>query len=543
MSSVLCHGHCADWLGPLRFAVIGMEVPVLIVRRALISVSDKTGLMEFAQSLTSLGIEIVSTGGTAKALENWGIPVTPVQSVTGFPEMMDGRVKTLHPAIHGAILARRNVSADMAQLIANGFRCIDLVVVNLYPFEQVAADPQCPPEVAIENIDIGGPAMIRSAAKNHSGVAVVVEPSDYSEVSEALRSEEGIPDSLRLRLAAKAFLRTAAYDAAIGQYLRRMTDEAASFPDTLVLAGRKIIDLRYGENPHQQASLYGTMPRQTPSLINAIQHGGKELSFNNIHDADAALRAALEFEQPVAVVVKHATPCGVAVGLSPADAFARAHAADARSIFGGIIAMNRTVDFETAKLMEDIFIEVVLAPGYTDEALVIFARKKNLRILELPGRWGSCGNDYELKRVRGGLLVQNADEAMVPSGEWTCVTDRPASPEELRDLEFAWKVVRHVKSNAIVLAREGVTVGIGGGQTSRIGAARVAMLEVGERAHGAVMASDGMFPFDDVVREACAAGVKAIVHPGGSLRDKDSIDAANVGGLAMYVTGIRHFKH
>lgn len=544
-------------------------------RRALISVSDKRGVVEFAQGLVALGFEIVSTGGTAAELERH-VPVTYVSEVTGFPEILDGRVKTLHPAVHGGILARRDRPAQMEALGKLSIAPIDVVAVNLYPFVQTVRRPGCTLEEAVEQIDIGGPAMVRAAAKNHAHVWVVVNPDRYSQVLEALaRPNDETAARLRRELAREAFAHTAAYDAAIVAYLEAQLDAggqpvaaevesprtgagveedaavgrlegsgAVLFPPVwrapLVLAQ----GLRYGENPHQPAAFYVETPPAPGTIAAAEQLQGKELSFNNIQDAHAALEMVREFERPAVAAVKHANPCGLALADTIADAFSRARDADPVSIFGGIVAANRTIDGAAAALMRELFLEVIIAPDFTAKALEILSGRPNLRLLRVQP-WAPPGPALDYKRVGGGLLVQEADwrpEALDPARE-RVVTRRAPTPEEWAQLEFAWKVVKHVKSNAIVLARDHVTIGVGAGQMNRVTAARLAIEQAGERARGAVLASEAFFPFPDVVEAAAAAGITAIVQPGGSRRDADSIAAADAAGIAMVFTGRRHFRH
>jgi len=524
-------------------------------RRALISVSDKRGIVDFARGLVALGFEIVSTGGTAAVLREH-VPVTAVSDVTGFPEILDGRVKTLHPAVHGGILARRDRPEHMVALAELSIAPIDVVAVNLYPFVDTVRRPGCSFEEAVEQIDIGGPAMVRAAAKNHAHVWVVVNPDRYGEVLEALaRPDDEAAARLRRVLAQEAFAHTAAYDAAIAAYLERQLDGAGEaareagdgagrFPNVwrvpLVLAQ----GLRYGENPHQAAAFYVESPPPPGTIAAAEQLQGKELSFNNIQDAHAALEMVREFDRPAVAVVKHTNPCGLALADTIADAFARARDADPVSIFGGIVAANRVIDGAAAALMRELFLEVIIAPDFTPEAREILAGRPNLRLLRVQP-WAPPGPAWDYKRVGGGLLVQEADwqpEALDPAREQV-VTRRAPTPEEWAQLEFAWKVVKHVKSNAIVLARDFVTIGVGAGQMNRVTAARLAIEQAGERARGAVLASEAFFPFPDVVETAAAAGITAIVQPGGSRRDADSIAAADAAGIAMVFTGRRHFRH
>ena len=543
--------------------------------RVLISVSDKTGVVEFASALADLGYEIISTGGTAALLTEAGLAVTAVSEVTGCPEMLDGRVKTLHPAIHGGILARRDSQEHLQALTENGFGLIDMVVVNLYPFGKVTANPACSFAEAIENIDIGGPAMIRSAAKNHQFVSVVVDAADYQPLIDEMKANGSgsgeVCEATRLRLALKAFQRTSEYDAVIAKFLTRHAEievcgasAGASYPDQLSLQFAKVADLRYGENPHQTAAFYREISPDTAEkdktafsgMAAAEQLWGKELSYNNIQDADAALRMSASFAEPVAVAVKHANPCGVALGDTSAQAFERVYEADPVSIFGGIVALNRFIDAAAAEAITKVHLDVLLAPGFSEEALRKLKTKKNMRIMVVPDLSrnfvtplgmsptapGALSN-LDFKRVQGGLLVQSWDHGDKPWSAWKCVTKAEAAPELMDDLAFAWQVAAHVKSNAVVLVKNGMTIGIGGGQTNRIDAARIAINAAGEKARGAVMASDGFLPFDDVVQAAVAADIGAIVQPGGSIRDELSIKAAAEAGLPMYFTGVRHFRH
>lgn len=508
------------------------------VRRAVISVYDKRGLVEFAGGLSARGVELISTGGTLAALRGAGLSVTPVDQVTGFPEMLDGRVKTLHPKIHGGILADRSRPEHLAQLETSGIAPIDLVVVNLYPFEETAARPGVSPEEVIEQIDIGGPSMIRGAAKNHGSVAVVTSPEQYEEVLAAVQATGGTTLALRQRLASAAFALTARYDAAIARWFSR--EEA--FPERLVLPFRKVAGLRYGENPHQPAAFYQDERPCGRSLVHAVQLGGKELSFNNLNDADAALAAVCAFAGPAAVAVKHTNPCGAAEAASPAEAFRQAYACDPVSIFGGIVAFNREVDEETARELAALFLEVIVAPGFTPGALAVLQAKKNLRLLQVP--LAGTEECLDFKRIAGGLLVQATDRAeLPPEAELKVVTGRRPTAAEWDSLRFAWKVVQHVKSNAIVVATGHRTLGIGGGQVNRIDAARFALARAGEAARGAVLASDAFFPMPDVVEAAAAAGIAAIIQPGGSIRDQESFAAAEAAGLAMVIAGVRHFRH
>ncbi|WP_406676861.1 bifunctional phosphoribosylaminoimidazolecarboxamide formyltransferase/IMP cyclohydrolase [Moorella sp. ACPs] len=511
-------------------------------KRALLSVSDKTGLVDLARGLVELGWELISTGGTARTLTAAGLPVTEVAAVTGFPEILDGRVKTLHPKIHGGILARPTPE-HLEQLREQGIQPIDLVVVNLYPFRETIARPGVTPEEAIENIDIGGPAMVRAAAKNHERVAVVVDPASYSEVLAELREKGNLSPATRRRLAAAAFAHTAAYDAAIAAYLQRLIRKEEIFPVHFVLSGEKVQDLRYGENPHQQAAFY-RLPAVPPgSLAGARQLQGKELSYNNLMDLDAAWNLASDFKEPVAAIIKHTNPCGVARGTTPAQAYHLAYAADPVSAFGGIVALNRTVDAATAREMTEIFLEAVIAPDFTPEALEILKSKPNLRLLAA-GSVAACRvQEYQVRPVSGGFLVQEPDYHLLDPEHLKVVTARKPEAGEMEDLLFAWQVVKHVKSNAIVVVKDGVTLGIGAGQMNRVGAARIALEQAGARAKGAVLASDAFFPFGDTVALAAEAGITAIIQPGGSVRDEESVKAADAARIAMVFTGIRHFRH
>ncbi|BCV22498.1 bifunctional phosphoribosylaminoimidazolecarboxamide formyltransferase/IMP cyclohydrolase [Moorella sp. Hama-1] len=510
--------------------------------RALLSVSDKTGLVELARGLVGLGWELISTGGTARTLTEAGLPVTQVAAVTGFPEILDGRVKTLHPRIHGGILARPTPE-HQEQLQEQGIRPIDLVVVNLYPFRETIARPGVTPEEAIENIDIGGPAMVRAAAKNHERVAVIVDPASYGEVLAELREQGTVGPSTRRRLAAAAFAHTAAYDAAIAAYFQRLILHEESFPTSFVLSGEKVQDLRYGENPHQGAAFY-RLPAPPPgSLAGARQLQGKELSYNNLMDLDAAWNLACDIKEPVVAIIKHTNPCGVARATTPAAAYRLAYAADPVSAFGGIVACNRPVDAALAGEMTAIFLEAVIAPEFTPEALEILKSKPNLRLLAAGERAGYRTREYQVRPVSGGFLVQEPDYHILDPEHLQVVTARQPEAGEMEDLLFAWQVVKHVKSNAIVVAKDGVTLGVGAGQMNRVGAARIALEQAGARAKGAVLASDAFFPFGDTVEQAAAAGITAIIQPGGSIRDEESLKAADAAGMAMVFTGVRHFRH
>ncbi|AKM17658.1 bifunctional phosphoribosylaminoimidazolecarboxamide formyltransferase/IMP cyclohydrolase [Geobacillus stearothermophilus] len=512
----------------------------MAVKRALISVSNKEGIIPFAKQLAELGVDIISTGGTKRALEEAGVPVISISDVTGFPEILDGRVKTLHPAIHGGILAVRSDERHQAALKEHGIRPIDLVVVNLYPFQQTIAKPDVTLAEAIENIDIGGPTMVRAAAKNYADVAIVVDPADYPMVIEELKTTGSIQAKTRQQLAAKAFRHTAAYDAMIAEYLTGLTGE--EYPETLTVTYTKKQSLRYGENPHQSAAFYAKPLGAAFSIAKAAQLHGKELSYNNINDANAAINLIREFQEPAAAAIKHMNPCGVGVGATLLEAFTKAYEADPVSIFGGIVAVNREVDKETAERMHDIFLEIVIAPSFSDEALAILTKKKNIRLLTLDFAAPDV-KEKTLVSVNGGLLVQEADKYTLEDAEWNVVTKREPTEAEREQLRFAWKVVKHVKSNAIVLAKNGMTVGVGAGQMNRVGAANIAIEQAGEQAVGAVLASDAFFPMDDTVEAAAKAGITAIIQPGGSIRDADSIRKADEYGMAMVFTGVRHFKH
>ncbi|MHB1627584.1 MAG: bifunctional phosphoribosylaminoimidazolecarboxamide formyltransferase/IMP cyclohydrolase [Bacilli bacterium] len=513
--------------------------------RALMSVSDKSGIVDLAKVLVAAGVEIVSTGGTYRTLRDAGVAVQEAADVTEFPEMMDGRVKTLHPKIHGGLLALRDNAEHMRVAQEHGIGMIDYVVVNLYPFAQTIAKPGVTVAEAIENIDIGGPAMLRSAAKNFRHVVVLTDPADYGWIAQRVQTGNPVTEEERFRLAAKVFRHSAAYDARIAGYLTQLTGER--FADSLTLTFSKVQTLRYGENPHQKAAFYRSSQAALPSLAGARQLQGKELSYNNIQDADAALALLLEFTEPAAVAVKHMNPCGVGVAKTVNEAFARAHAADPVSIFGGIVACNRELDEELAGRLTELFLEIVMAPSFSAGALAALAKKKNVRVLALgdfaqPGS-GVTGGASAIKSVSGGLLAQDQDLRTVTEDELQVVTQRAPSKEELADLLFAWKVVKHVKSNAIVLAKDGQTVGVGAGQMNRVGAARIAAEQAGERAVGCVLASDAYFPLPDTVEVAALAGVRAIIQPGGSIKDKLSIAAADEHGIAMVFTGVRHFRH
>ncbi len=524
----------------------------MTIKRALISVSDKTNILEFAQGLQAMGVEILSTGGTAKLLAENGIEVTEVSDHTGFPEMMDGRLKTLHPMIHGGILGRRDIDGDAMK--AHGIAPIDLVVVNLYPFEQTVASPACDLPLAIENIDIGGPTMVRAAAKNHKDVAIIVDANDYAEVLEEMaENDTTLNHATRFALAVKAFEHTAAYDSTIANYLGSITDggvsnnNRAAFPHSFNAQFIKSQELRYGENPHQKAAFYVESRAQEASVATSAQLQGKALSFNNIADTDAALECVKQFNEPACVIVKHANPCGVSVADSLFNAYDRAYKTDPTSAFGGIIAFNRPLDTETARAIIDRqFVEVIIAPSVTEGAIATVAEKGNVRLLAC-GEWPaerSVSLDY--RRVNGGMLLQTADTAMVTADDLKIVTEVAPSDEVMRDLLFSWKVAKFVKSNAIVYGRDLTTIGVGAGQMSRVYSARIAAIKAADadlQVKGSVMASDAFFPFRDGIDAAAEAGITAVIQPGGSMRDQEVIDAANEHGMAMVFTGMRHFRH
>lgn len=518
------------------------------IKRALLSVSDKTGLVDFARGLHALHIELLSTGGTARLLRDAGIPVKEVSEYTGFPEIMHGRIKTLHPKIHGGLLGRRGT--DDAVMQQHGILPIDLLVVNLYPFETAVSKPNCSFEEAIENIDIGGPAMLRAAAKNHAAVAVVSDPVDYAVILDELRSHAGsVSDSTRTRLAVKVFAQTAVYDAAITDYLRAKAQPEASirpFPDFYIAGFRKLHELRYGENPHQPAALYVERGDQGGTLAGAAQLQGKELSYNNLADADAALACVAAFTTPACVIVKHANPCGVAICKTLLDAYERAYQTDSTSAFGGIIAFNRPLDGATAgKILANQFVEVIVAPEIVADALKALSAKSNVRVLAT-GAFTTGGDGFDYRRIRGGLLLQEADQGRVTAKDLKIVTRKKPTEEQLADLLFAWTVVKYVKSNAIVYAHDGRTIGIGAGQPSRIMSAKIAALKAEQaklEVRGVVMASDAFLPFRDSVDAAAQAGIAAIIQPGGSMRDPEVIAAADEHSMAMVFTGMRHFRH
>ncbi|MDB5960679.1 MAG: purH [Massilia sp.] len=522
-----------------------------MIKQALISVSDKTGILDFARALASKGVAILSTGGTAKLLADNGVAVTEVADYTGFPEMLDGRVKTLHPKVHGGILARRDFPDHVAKLAEHAIPTIDMVVVNLYPFQQTVAKDNCSLEDAIENIDIGGPTMLRSAAKNHRDVVVVCDPADYAMVLAGMDGE--ISYDTRFDLAKKVFAHTAQYDGAITNYLTSLgADRAhatrAAFPQTLNMTVEKVQDMRYGENPHQAAAFYRDLQPAAGALANYVQLQGKELSYNNIADADAAwecVKTLGGFEQSAGcVIVKHANPCGVAIGIDAFDAYGRALQTDPTSAFGGIIAFNVEVDGKTAREIAKLFVEVLIAPSFTAEALQVMAAKQNVRLLKIA--LGNGQNPYDVKRVGGGLLVQTPDAKNVGLGELRVVSKKQPTQQQLQDLMFAWRVAKFVKSNAIVFCAGGMTLGVGAGQMSRIDSARIASIKAqnaGLSLVGSAVASDAFFPFRDGLDVVVDAGATCVIHPGGSMRDQEVIDAADERGVVMLYTGTRHFRH
>ncbi len=515
--------------------------------RALFSVSDKTGVVDFAGALVSLGWDIIATGGTMKLLQDAGLKVINISEVTGFPEICDGRVKTLHPKVHGALLGRRDLESHRQQLKENGIEYIDMVCVNLYPFKQTIAKPDVTMEDAIENIDIGGPSMLRSAAKNWKDVTVVCDPEDYATVLGEIRSNGNTTPETRLKLSAKAYTHTAEYDMMIATYMRKQ----AGLNEKLFLEYDLKQGLRYGENPHQNAKFFASAEKVPYSLATAEQLNGKELSYNNIQDANAALNIVREFDVPFCVGLKHMNPCGAAIGTDVVDAWKKTYEADKVSIFGGIVATNREINKEAAELMKPIFLEIIMAPSFSDEALEVLRTKKNLRLLKVDMSKDNAVRTQYVS-VNGGMLVQDLDKETKTVVPEMCVTETKPEASQMSDLDFAWHIVKHVKSNAIIVAKDGMTLGVGAGQMNRIGSAEIALKEAeaaykekGQdvRKAGLVMASDGFFPFDDCVTLAAEYGVKAIVQPGGSIRDNDSIVKANEAGIAMLFTGMRHFKH
>ncbi|HHY25998.1 MAG TPA: bifunctional phosphoribosylaminoimidazolecarboxamide formyltransferase/IMP cyclohydrolase [Desulfitobacterium dehalogenans] len=514
-------------------------------RRAVLSVSNKTGIVEFAQGLVELGFELVSTGGTFKTLTEAGLPVRYVTEITEFPEILDGRVKTLHPKIHGGILARAT-EEHLQQLKDNDIGLIDLVVVNLYPFKETIAKPGVQFQEAIENIDIGGPSMVRAAAKNQERVGIVVNPQRYSEVLQALRELGEIPYAMRKRLAAEAFAHTAEYDQCIAAYLTaELAGESIStspFPNTITLSAQKAQDLRYGENPAQKAAFYRGVEAMG-TLAHGEQIQGKELSYNNWMDMDAAWSIVQDFNDPACAIIKHTNPCGTALGKTALEAYERALEADPVSAFGGIIAFNRAIDAECASALKAHFYEVIVAPEFSSEARAILQEKKNLRLVKVAQDANPTIGPWKVRSIQGGYLIQEEDEGTTPVSEWQVASKRQPTPEDLRELDFAWRVVKHVKSNAIVLAKNGQTLGVGAGQMNRVGSVKIALEQAGEKAQGAYLASDAFFPFPDSLEEAAKAGVRAVVQPGGSVRDAEVIEAADRLNLIMVFTHRRHFKH
>jgi len=523
-----------------------------MIKQVLISVSDKTGIVEFARALSDMGVKLLSTGGTAKLLAEQGLPVVEVGNYTGFPEMLDGRVKTLHPKVHGGILARRDFPAHMAALEQHHIPTIDMVVVNLYPFQATIAKGDCTLEDAIENIDIGGPTMLRSSAKNHNDVVVICDPLDYQCVLEEMKTQKGtVSYHTKFSLAKKVFAHTAQYDGAITNYLTSLNETNArnEFPQTLNLHVEKVQEMRYGENPHQSAAFYRDINVTEGALANYVQLQGKELSYNNIADADAAWECVKSFDPVSAacVIVKHANPCGVAIAESALAAYSKAWQTDPTSAFGGIIAFNCEVDGAAAEMVAKQFVEVIIAPSFTTEARTIFAAKQNVRVLQIAlGKFGLAVNQHDYKRVGGGLLVQSPDAKIIGKDDLKIVSKRQPTPAEINDMLFAWRVAKYVKSNAIVFCGNGMTLGVGAGQMSRVDSARIASIKAknaGLTLAGSVVASDAFFPFRDGLDVVVEAGASCVIQPGGSMRDQEVIDAANEHGVVMMLTGVRHFRH
>ncbi|MDB5838750.1 MAG: cyclohydrolase [Herminiimonas sp.] len=533
---------------PLRYQ--SLPVVTIMIKQALISVSDKTGILDFARALSTMGVNILSTGGTAKLLRDNGIGVTEVSDYTGFPEMLDGRVKTLHPKVHGGILARRDFPEHAAALEQHGIPTIDMVVVNLYPFAATVAKENCSLEDAIENIDIGGPAMLRSSAKNHKDVVVICDPADYGQVLSEVAAQGGeVSYETRFALAKKVFAHTAQYDGAITNYFTSLGQDKqhatrSAYPDTLNLHFEKVQDMRYGENPHQSAAFYRDVSVPQGALANYRQLQGKELSYNNIADADAAWECVKTFDETACVIIKHANPCGVAVGANPMEAYSKALQTDPTSAFGGIIAFNCELDGNAAAAVAKQFVEVVIAPSFSDAARQVFASKQNVRLLEIP--YGKAVNPNDFKRVGGGLLVQSPDSRNVALAELKIVSKKQPTPQQLQDLMFAWRVAKFVKSNAIVFCGNGMTLGVGAGQMSRVDSARIASIKAqnaGLPLAGSAVASDAFFPFRDGLDVVVQAGATSVIQPGGSMRDQEVIDAADEHGIVMMLTGTRHFRH
>ncbi len=513
-----------------------------MVKRALLSVSDKTGIVELATALNQMGVELISTGGTERVIKEAGIPVKNISEITNFPECLDGRVKTLHPVVHGGILAMRDNPDHMSQLESLDITPIDMVVINLYPFKETIAKPDVAFEDAIENIDIGGPTMLRSAAKNHKDVIVVVDPSDYEGIVEVLKTEGDVSADKHYELALKVFEHTAHYDAMIAGYLRQNAN-LEPFGETLTVTYEKVQDLRYGENPHQVAAFYKEPLMVKGTLADAEQLHGKALSFNNINDTNGAMALIKEFTEPTVVGAKHASPCGVGTGYDIHSAYIKAYECDPQSIYGGIIVANRPIDLKTAQEISKIFVEIVIAPDFEADAFAVLSQKKNVRLLKCPAiSEPVSAGARDMKKVLGGLIIQDVDRELL-EGELQVVTERIPTKKELEELKFAWKVVKHAKSNAIVVSKEGQTLGIGQGQVSRVWASQNAVRQSNSPVKGAVLASDAFFPFADALEAAAKEGITAIIQPGGSIRDQEVIDAANAYGIAMVFTGMRHFRH
>lgn len=510
------------------------------MKRALISVYDKTGITDFSKELKELGWEIISTGGTFKILEEAGIECIEVEDITNFPEILDGRVKTLNPYIHGALLYKREEDSHVETINNMKIKAIDMVVNNLYPFEETLKKSEVTNEEIIENIDIGGPAMIRAAAKNYKDVTVIVDPNDYKKILNELKENSKTTISTRQYLARKVFNHTAYYDTLISSYFNKL--ENVDFPEKLTLAYKSKKQLRYGENPHQEASFYEDVIKEEGTISSAVQIHGKELSFNNINDANGALETLKEFDEPTVVAVKHANPCGVGSGKELLDAYKKAYECDTVSIFGGIIAVNREINKDVAEKINEIFIEIIMAPYYTEEALKILTRKKNIRILKIDNIINKKYKEKNIKKVLGGLLIQDRD-TLILTNEFKVVTERKPTKNELKDLIFAWKVAKNIKSNGVVLAKDGGTLGLGLGEVNRIWAVENAINRAGNKVHGSVVASDGFFPFKDSIEIIGKAGIKAVIQPGGSIRDEEVIAEANKNGISMIFTGMRHFKH
>ena len=515
-----------------------------MIKRAILSVSDKTGIVELARRLADKGVTLLSTGGTMKAIAAAGIPVTGVSDVTGFPECLDGRVKTLHPMIHAGLLAVRSNPEHMKQIEALGVEPIDMVIINLYPFRATIEKPGVTFEDAIENIDIGGPTMLRAAAKNAQDVVVVIDPADYDRVMDEFEATGDVSLKTKRYLQYKVFEHTAQYDCMIQQYLRGQLEEPIEFPQNLTVTFEKVQEMRYGENPHQKAAFYRDLGDIAGTLPAAKQLHGKELSYNNINDTNGALELLREFDTTAVVAVKHGNPCGVGVADEVSEAYRLAYEADPVSVFGGIVVTNAPVDAATAEQMSKIFLEIIVAPKFTDEALAILTKKKNLRLLELDTTIRAYPKDERvMRKVAGGLLVQEIDDKLLPEGELKVVTQKAPTEAQMKDLLLAWKIVKHAKSNGIAIAKDNQSLGIGPGQVNRIWSTQMAIERSGEKVRGAALASDAFFPFDDCVKACAEAGISCIIQPGGSVRDQDSIDACNKYGIAMVFTGMRHFKH